>query len=300
VTIVVAGGTGFLGSALVRGWRADGHRVRVLTRQPRGEDDVQWSPGGADTRWIATVDGADAVLNLGGEGIADKRWTAARKAAILESRVRATRAIVAAIKSSRTPPRVVLSASAIGFYGSNRGDDTLTEESAAGSDFLAEVCRHWEGEAAPAAGIARLVLLRTGVVLDKKSGALPQMALPFRFFAGGRVGSGRQYLSWIHLADWLGMVRWALASPDVAGPLNVTAPAPVTNAEFSRALGRAMDRPALVPAPAFALRLGLGEMADGLLLGGQRVLPAKARRHGFSFRFASVDAALQDIYQGAR
>ena len=272
--------------------------MRVLTRQPRREDDVQWSPGSADTSWIASLDGADTVVNLAGEGIADKRWTAARKAAILDSRVRATRALATAIKSSRTPPRVMLSASAIGFYGSNRGDDTLTEESAAGSDFLAEVCRHWEAEAVPAADITRLVLLRTGVVLDKKSGALPQMALPFRFFAGGRVGSGRQYLSWIHLADWLGMVRWALATPDVAGPLNVTAPAPVTNAEFSRALGRAMDRPALVPAPAFALRLGLGEMADGLLLGGQRVLPAKAQRHGFRFRFASVDAALQDIYQG--
>ena len=296
---MVAGVTGFLGAALVRGWRADGHRVLVLTRQPRRQDDVGWTPGNGDTSWSAALDGADAVVNLAGEGIGDQRWTASRKAAILDSRIRATRAIVDAIRSSRTPPRTLISASAIGVYGSNRGDETLTEDSPPGSDFLAGVCRKWEAEAAPAAAVTRLVLLRTGLVLAKSGGALPRIALPFRFFAGGRLGSGRQYTSWIHLTDWVGMVRWAIDVEQVTGPLNVTAPSPVTNGEFSGALGRAMGRPALLPAPAFALRLGLGEMADALLLGGQRVLPAQAQRHAFHFDCPILDAALRDIYRRA-
>jgi uncharacterized protein (TIGR01777 family) len=295
MTIVVAGGSGFLGSALVDGWRADGHQVLVLTRRPQRPDDVAWSAGGSDTAWTAAIEKADAVINLAGEGIADKRWTASRKTAILESRVRSTRALASAIKSARNPPRTLISASAIGYY-SDRGDEVLTEDSPPGSDFLAQVCRRWEEEALAASGVTRVVLLRTGIVLSDKGGALPQMALPFRFFAGGTVGTGRQYMSWIHLADWLGMVRWALANETIAGPLNLTAPAPVTNAEFTRALGSALHRPALVPAPAIALRLALGEMADALLLTGQRVLPAKAQGHGYRFKFETADAALQDIY----
>ena len=300
MTIVIAGGTGFLGSALANAWRADGHRVLALTRRPRHGDDVRWAPGEDDGSWAGSLDGADAVVNLAGEGIADKRWTAARKTAILESRLRATHALVAAIRSVRTPPRVLISSSAIGIYGTNRGDEPLTEDSATGADqgdLLAQVCRDWEAAAAPAADVTRLVLLRTGLVLAGHGGALPQMALPFRFFAGGKVGSGRQYMSWIHLIDWVSMVRWALVTPDVSGPLNATAPAPVTNAEFTQALGRAMRRPAMLPAPAFALRLALGEMADALLLGGQRVLPAKAQRDGFQWKFAQVDEALRDIYR---
>jgi uncharacterized protein (TIGR01777 family) len=295
MTIVVAGGSGFLGSALVGGWRADGHQVLVLTRRPQRRDDVAWSPGGSDTAWTAAIEQADAVINLAGEGIADKRWTASRKTAILESRVRSTRALASAIKSARNPPRALISASAIGYY-SDRGDEVLTEDSPPGSDFLAQVCRQWEEEALAASAATRVVLLRTGIVLSDKGGALPQMALPFRFFAGGPVGTGRQYMSWIHLADWLGMVRWALSNETIAGPLNLTAPAPVTNAEFTRALGSALHRPALVPAPARALRLALGEMADSLLLSGQRVLPAKAQAHGYQFKFTTADAALQEIY----
>jgi uncharacterized protein len=295
VTIVIAGGSGFLGSALVNGWRADGHRVLVLTRHPRRTDEIGWTPGSDDNGWTAALDGAEAVVNLAGEGIADKRWTADRKAAILDSRIRATRAIVAGIKGRPTPPRVLISASAIGIYGSDRGDEPLTEDSPTGDDFLADVCRRWEAEAAPASAFTRLVLLRTGVVLAKQGGALPQMALPFRLFAGGKVGSGRQYISWIHLADWLAMVRQAVADAGMSGPLNLTAPSPVTNAAFSDALGRALHRPAFTAAPAFALRLALGEMA-GLLLGGQRVLPARAQDHGFEFRFPTVDVALQNIY----
>ena len=293
--IVIAGGSGFLGTTLARAWRDEGHHVAILTRQPRREGDLAWSPDGGDQAWRASVDAADAVVNLAGEGIADQRWTAARKAAILDSRLRATRAIVAAINGARVPPATLISSSAIGIYG-NRGDEPLTEESTPGSDFLADVCRAWESEAAAVSAATRLVLLRTGVVLARDAGALPQIALPFRFFAGGPVGSGRQYLSWIHAADWVGMVRWAVATTAAAGPLNVTAPAPATNAAFAEALGRAMHRPAWMPAPAFALRLALGELADALLLGGQRVLPAKAQRLGFEFRYPALDAALAAIY----
>ena len=292
---MIAGGSGFLGTTLTRDWRAAGHDVVVLTRRPRRDGDVAWAPDGSDQQWRAVIDGAGAVVNLAGEGIADQRWTAARKAAILDSRVRATQAIVAAIDAARVKPRTLISGSAIGIYG-NRADEPLAEESPTGSDFLADVCRAWEAAAAPAAAATRVVLLRTGVVLAKDAGALPQMALPFRFFAGGPLGSGRQYLSWIHLADWTAMVQWAMATDAVTGPLNVTAPAPATNAEFARALGRAIRRPAVMPAPSFALRLGLGEMADALLLGGQRVLPAKAERLGFAFRYPALDAALRDIY----
>jgi uncharacterized protein (TIGR01777 family) len=299
MTIVVAGGTGFLGSALVNELRTEGSRVLVLTRRPRREDDIRWSTDESDTNWTTALSGATAVVNLAGEGIADKRWTERRKAAIIDSRIRATRAIVMAMSRVERPPRTLISSSAIGIYGADRGDEPVTEESSIGSDFLARTCRDWEAEAQPASAIARLVLLRAGVVLAKQGGALPQMALPFRFFAGGRVGSGRQYTSWIHLADWTSMVRWALVNDSVSGPLNLTAPAPVTNSEFSRALGRAMRRPSLMPAPAFALRLALGEMADALLLGGQRVLPAKAQRLGFAFRFSTIDAALEEIYRQA-
>ena len=297
MTIVVAGGSGFLGSALVKAWRAEGARVLVLTRKPRREDDVQWSPDGSETGWIQSIDGADAVVNLAGEGIADKRWTDARKAVLLDSRIRATRAIVTAVKRVEKPPAALISSSGIGVYGATRGDELLTEDSAIGSDFLARICHDWEAEAAAAAPVTRVVLLRTGLVLAGHGGALPQMARPFQFFAGGPVGSGRQYMPWIHLHDWASMVRWARATPGVSGPLNVAGPSPVTNAEFAHALGRAMHRPAFMQAPAFALRLALGEMADGLLLGGQRALPAKAQQLGFQFTFRTVDEALKEIYQ---
>ena len=251
------------------------------------------SGGGA---WTSAVEGADAVVNLAGAGIADKRWTAARKAEILNSRVTSTRALANAIGGCARPPQVFISASAVGLYGT-RDDEAVTEESPAGSDFLAKVCESWERETSPAASVARVVLLRTGVVLAADGGALPRMALPFRFFAGGQLGSGRQYLSWIHREDWVGLVQWALRNGEVNGPLNLTAPSPVTNAEFTRALAAAMRRPALFPVPAFALRVMLGEeMADALLLGGQRVLPAKAQRLGYQFRFTTIESALRDIF----
>ena len=293
--IVVAGGSGFLGGALVRAWRGDGHEVKVLTRRPRNADDVPWAPESGGSAVAAVLEQSDAVVNLAGEGIADKRWTPERKAAILNSRVTSTRALANAVRACAKPPRAFISASAVGFYGT-REDETVTEESAAGGDFLSTVCRSWEHETNAAAGVARVVLLRSGVVLAAGGGALPRMALPFRFFAGGRLGSGRQYMSWIHLEDWVEMVRWALRT-EVSGPLNLTSPHPVTNVEFTRALGNAMHRPTMFPVPAIALRMMLGkEFADALLLGGQRVLPTKAERLGFQFRFATVDSALRDIF----
>jgi len=236
------------------------------------------------------------VLNLAGESIAGGRWTAARKARIENSRVAATRGIVDAIGAARTPPAVLLSGSAVGFYGV-RGDEPIDESEPAGADFLAQVAKKWEEAATGLPSSTRLVLLRTGLVLDRKGGALPQLALPFRLFAGGPVGSGRQVMSWIHLDDWVAMARWAIASRDVEGALNVTAPSPVTNREFATALGHSLGRPALLPAPAFALRLVLGEMADALILGGQRVLPSKALRLGFEFQYPQLDAALRAIYR---
>jgi uncharacterized protein (TIGR01777 family) len=293
--IVVAGGSGFLGGALVRAWRSDGHEVKVLTRRPRNADDVPWAPQSGGGAIAAALERSDAVVNLAGEGIADRRWTPERKAAILNSRVTSTRALSNAVRACAMPPRIFVSASAVGFYVTHEGE-TLTEESPAGSDFLATVCRSWEHETSAAAGLARIVLLRSGVVLAAGGGALSRMALPFRFFVGGRLGSGRQYMSWIHLEDWVEMVRWALRS-DVSGPLNLTAPQPVTNTEFTRALASAMHRPALFPVPEIALRLMLGkEFADALLLGSQRVVPAKAQQLGFQFRFATIDSALRDIF----
>ena len=291
--IVVAGGTGFLGHALVERLRHD-HDVMVLTRHPRGAGQIPWTATEGGGAWAAAVQAADAVVNLAGESIAEGRWTAARKTAIRASRVAATRAIVGALHNGARA-QALINASAIGIYG-DRGDEPLTEASPPGSDFLASVCRDWEAEAQHAADITRVVLLRTGLVLGAGGGALPQLALPFRLFAGGPLGSGRQYWSWIHRDDWVEMVRWAIEQTAVTGPLNVTAPEPVTNAAFARELGRALHRPAVLPVPAIAMRLALGEMADAMILGGQRVLPAKAQALGFTFRYATLSAALNAIY----
>jgi uncharacterized protein (TIGR01777 family) len=291
--IVVAGGTGFLGRALVQHLR-DAHEVSILTRRPRGPADVVWSPDEPTGTWTSAVQSADAVINLAGESIAGRRWTAERKQAILRSRVAATSALAGAIARAPHPP-LLISASATGIYGPH-GDEPLTEDTPPGTDFLAEVCRQWEAQAQAVAHVTRVVLLRTGLVLEHDGGALPQLALPFRFFAGGPLGSGRQYVSWIHRDDWVEMVRWSLGTQAASGALNVTAPTPVTNAEFARTLGRVLHRPALVPTPGFALRLALGEMADAAILSGQRVLPAKAQSLGFAFRYEALEPALRSIY----
>src|SRR6185503_19029262 len=296
VKVVVTGGTGFLGAALVDALRRDGHDVTVLTRRPaRATGEVQWNPTAGLDVWARSFEGAGAVINLAGEPIAGGRWTAARKRAILASRLEATSGSVAALRAAGTAGATLLSGSAIGYYGTH-GDEPLDESSPPGTDFLATVCREWEGEALEAGDHARVVLLRTGLVLARGGGALQQLALPFHFFAGGPLGSGRQVMSWIHRDDWIAMVRWALASVDLRGPVNLTAPAPVTNREMATALGRALHRPSFMPAPAFALRLALGEMADAMVLNGQRVLPRVAQSGGFTFKYASLDDALGEIY----
>jgi uncharacterized protein (TIGR01777 family) len=222
------------------------------------------------------------------------RWTAARKRIIRQSRVDATRALAGAIASAPHPP-VLVSGSAVGIYGA-RGDERLDEQTSPGSDFLAGVCRDWESAALQAAPGARVVLVRTGIVLARHGGALPQLARPFWFFVGGPVGSGRQYVSWIHLDDWVSLVAWAIANAALVGPLNATAPHPVTNAELATALGTALHRPGFVRTPAFPLRLALGEMAEAAILSGQRVVPAQALSLGFVFRYPTIDAALAAIY----
>ena len=289
MNVIIAGGTGFLGSALAESLRLDGHGVTIVTRHPRRRDQVAWTDS-------AAFNGADAVVNLAGESLADGRWTVSRKAAILESRITPTQTIVSAIAASTRRPTVLLNVSAVGVYGT-RSSEALTEESSAGSDFLASVCVAWEGAAMAAASLTRVVLLRSGMVLDRNAGALPRLARPFRFFVGGPVGSGDQYWSWIHVDDWVRVARWAIDTAAIDGPLNATAPCAVTSREFAGALGRALHRPALVPAPAFALRMLFGEMAEATILNGQRVLPAKATSHGFEFNYPNLESALRQLYR---
>lgn len=295
--IVMAGGTGFLGTRLAARLRSNGHQLEVLTRHPRGAGEMLWDPLVPSGAWAYSVERSDAVINLAGTSIAGGRWTPARKDAIRRSRRETTRALARVIAEAPTRPRVFVNSSAVGFYGP-RGDELLTESAPSGAGFLAGVCTDWEHEAEQASSATRVVRLRSGVVLDRRAGALPQMARPFHVGLGGPVGSGRQYLSWIHLDDWMALVCWTLEIPAVVGPLNATAPEPVSNADFARTLGTVLHRPAVVRTPAFALRLVLGELAEDLLLTGQRVVPAKAQALGFAFQYPTLESALREIYAG--
>ena len=308
--IVVAGGTGFLGAPLCGSWADEGHEVLVLSRSlPPGQSQhesgtgvpgvtrVGWNPLEDGRQLVPILEGASAVVNLAGESIDGRRWTAARKQAIRESRTSATRALAAAIGMCSSPPAAFVSGSAVGYYG-DRGAETVAEEAPAGHDFLAGVCTEWETAAKSAArpGV-RIAIIRTGIVLERSGGALPRMMRPFRYFVGGPLGSGRQYLSWIHRLDWIEMVRWAVESPVATGPINATAPHPVTSREFAHALGRAMRRPAVAPGvPRFVLQAAVGEIADSLVT-GQRVIPAKALAAGFHFRYPEIDIALRGILE---
>ncbi len=292
--IAVTGATGLVGSALVPALRAAGHRVDRLSRRvpEAGSTDIQWDParGRLDPR---ALEGVDAVVHLAGESIAALRWTGSTKERIRRSRVDGTRLLAETLGRLTRRPQVLLSASAVGYYG-DRGEAPLTEESAPGSGFLAEVCREWEAAADPAraAGI-RVVHPRLGVVLAGQGGALPRMALPFRLGVGGVIGSGRQYWSWIEVGDLVRAIELCLALDALAGPVNAVAPAPIANREFTRVLGRVLGRPTLVPLPALAVRLLLGEMGQALLLDSARVLPQRLERAGFRFRHPGLETALR-------
>jgi uncharacterized protein (TIGR01777 family) len=298
--ILVAGSTGLVGTALVSALARAGHTVCRLVRPQsvvgsgtKEGFDVAWNPetgelGGAGV-------GPDAVVNLAGASIADGRWTAERKKLLRTSRIDTTRALVEALAKMNTRPSVLVSASAIGFYG-DRGDETLTEESKPGAGFLAGLTQEWEAEAlkAEALGI-RVVLARFGIILARNGGALPKMMLPFKIGAGGRIGNGQQWMSWVMLSDVVGILRFALESSSVRGAINTVAPQPVRNTEFTKQLAAAMHRPELFPAPAFALRLVLSEMADALLLSSQRVAPQVLEKLGYRFLHADLSSALATV-----
>ena len=298
--IVIAGGSGFLGRALAHQLLAKGHEVVVLTRgaarEDRGIRHVTWETDEGPGDWHAVIDGADAVVNLAGAGIADQRWSEARKQVLRGSRVDATRALVAAIRSATNRPKVFLTGSAIGFYGPQPEDGpTLDESAPPGSDFLSTLAVDWEAEAHAASALdCRVIIIRTGVVLARDGGALRKLIPPFRFFVGGPIGSGRQVLSWIHRSDWVELVVWLLRHEHAAGVYNATAPHPVTNADFSRALGAALGRPSWLPVPGFALKIIVGEMAGPALLAGQRVVPRRALEAGFTFQFPEIATAMRD------
>jgi uncharacterized protein (TIGR01777 family) len=297
---IIAGGSGFLGRALARALVSAGHDVVVLTRGPaRGPSSGgrarTWTPDGQVGDWAEELEGATAVVNLAGESIAARRWTTAQKQRIRDSRILATRSLTTAIQRAARPPQVFVAGSAVGYYGP-RGDEVVTESTPPGDDFLSRVCVEWEAEANTVASLTRLAFIRTGLVLDRNEGALPQMLPPFWFGAGGPVGSGRQYWPWIHRDDWIDLVRFVIQTPAAAGPFNATAPEPVTNAEFAAALGRTLHRPAFVRAPGFAMKLLLGEMAGPLLLTGQRVVPARAQALGVTFTYKRLEDALRAIF----
>lgn len=299
-TVAITGASGLIGTALARSLRADGHAVRPLVRGPSGDPGaVRWDPA-AGTVDAAGLAGVDAVVHLAGAGIGDKRWTAARKREIAESRTRGTDLIARTIAGLASPPEVLVSGSAIGYYG-DRGDEVLTEDSPPGDDFLAHVVQDWEAAAAPArdAGI-RTAYLRTTLVLAGDGGVLPRMALPFRFFVGGRLGSGRQWQSWITLRDMVAAVRFILDGR-LEGPVIMASPQPVTNAELARAIGAVLHRPSALPAPAPALRIALGrELAESLLFASQRAHPAVLTEAGFGYAHPDIASALDATLGSAR
>jgi uncharacterized protein (TIGR01777 family) len=297
--IAVSGATGLVGSALVAFLTTGGHEVKRLVRPSSkggsaSAGDITWDPakGSVDA---AGLEGLDAVVHLAGEGIASGRWNAEKKQRIYDSRIKATRLLCETLAKLSQKPKTLVCASAIGFYG-DRGDELLTETSSTGSGFLAEVCRDWEAATQPAtaAGI-RVVNLRFGVILTGAGGALKQMLTPFKLGVGGKIGSGTQYMSWITLDDVIGAIHHSLMNDSVRGPVNTVAPNPVTNAEFTKTLGRVLGRPTIFPMPVFAAKLAFGEMANELLLSGQRVQPGVLLSSGYAFRHAQLEAGLRHV-----
>jgi len=308
VKILISGSTGLVGCAVVDSLSRQGHEVTRLLRagtklrkhkNPSSQElpRALWNPqsGLLNTR----AEEVDAIIHLARASIAGHRWTAAWKRELSESRVAATHHLVASLRQLHRPPQIFIAASAIGFYG-NRGDEELTESSPAGTGFLAQLAADWETESARAADLgARVVILRFGVILAKQGGALPRMALPFRLGVGGKIGSGRQWISWITLEEVIGIIRFALETNLLSGPANSVSPNPVQNAKFAATLGRVLRRPAIFPTPSFALRLALGELADSLLLASQRVYPTKLQRLGYGFLCPDLEPALRALLKRA-
>jgi uncharacterized protein (TIGR01777 family) len=294
--VLVTGSTGLVGSALVRRLTSEGHQVTRLVRTatPPGSSDVSWDPA-ANRIATPALEGLDAVVHLAGENIATGRWTPAKKARIRDSRVQGTTLLCEALAQLVEAPKVLVSASAIGYYG-DRGEQVMREESRPGDDFLADVCRAWEAATAPAeARDIRVVHLRIGMILSPDGGALAKMLTPFKLGAGGVLGSGQQYMSWIALDDIVGIIHHALHTEALRGPVNAVAPQAVTNRDFTKTLGRVLRRPTVLPMPAPVVRLLFGEMGDTLLLSSTRVVPARLEASGYAFRYPDLEGALRHL-----
>ncbi len=293
--ILISGSHGLVGTALIKSLEADRHEIfRLVRHYPHSPSEIEWSPERYSIA-LSMIEGFDAVVHLAGESIAEGRWTDEKKKRIRESRVKGTRLLGDALANLTQQPRVMISASAIGYYG-NRGDETLTETSSPGDDFLSEVCVEWEKatDMAKEKGI-RTVNARFGIILDKDGGALKKMLPPFKMGIGGRIGDGKQWMSWIALDDVIGGIKFSLTNDSMQGPVNFVAPNPVRNAEFTKTLGRVLSRPTIFPIPAFGVRLVFGEMADALLLASQRVDCARLNDIGYEFKHASLEGALTHV-----
>lgn len=293
MNVLISGATGLIGSALIPELEAGGHRITRLTRSPRTDYDVRWDPEAGTID--GDLEGTEAVVHLAGESIAQGRWNDQKKRRILDSRVKGTRLLSEKLAALATPPKVMVSASAVGYYG-DRGDEVLTEESSSGTDFLAGVCREWEAAAEPArrAGI-RVVHPRLGIVLSPKGGALGTTLPIFKLGGGGKIGSGNQWWSWVALDDVVGSIVHAVTNETVEGPVNVGSPNPMTNAGYTKVLGRVLGRPTVLPLPAPAARIMLGEVADALLLASQRMEPAKLKATNYDFRYPQLEGALRHL-----
>jgi uncharacterized protein len=294
VKVLISGATGLIGSALIPELESGGHQITRLTRSPGSGSDVGWDPEAGEID-ASRLEGHDAVVHLAGESIGEGRWTPEKKRRIRESRTKGTRLLAETAAGLPEPPKVMISASAVGYYG-DRGNELLREDSGPGSDFLAEVCKAWEAAADPAreAGV-RVVHPRNGIVLSTEGGALARTLPIFKLGGGGRIGSGRQWWSWVALADVVGAILHSLTDDSVEGPVNVGSPNPLTNAEYTRVLGKVLNRPTIFPLPAPAARLMLGEVADALLLASQRVEPAKLKETGYEFRYPELEGALRHL-----
>ncbi len=293
MNVLISGATGLIGSALVPELEANGHTVTRLSRSGSGADTVRWDPSAGTID--GDLEGTEAVVHLAGESIAQGRWSPDKKRRILDSRVQGTRLLAERIAALSAPPKVMVSTSAVGYYG-DRGDEVLTEESGPGEDFLARVCREWEAAAEPArrAGI-RVVHPRLGIVLSPEGGALGTTLPIFKLGGGGKIGSGRQWWSWVALDDVVGSTVHALTDEGVEGPVNVGSPNPMTNAEYTKVLGKVLGRPTVLPLPAPAARIMLGEVADALLLASQRMRPARLQDTGYAFRHPQLEGALRHL-----